>query len=182
MARTVLNRPGHGLYGVLMSWLPADFVHPARAELPTGHHLRPIRASDVDLDYPAVMGSRERLWSMFGEPWGWPPPSMTVEEDRVDLARHEAEMESHRSFNYALFDAAEETLLGCVYVDPPERAGADAEISWWVVDPLAGTEVERTLDEFVPRWIADRWPFTQPRYIGRDLTWTEWLNLPPLDA
>jgi hypothetical protein len=55
-----------------VSWLPGDFVHPTRAELSTGHHLRPIRTTDVDLDYPAVMGSRERLWSIFGRAWGWP--------------------------------------------------------------------------------------------------------------
>ena len=49
------------------------------------------RESDVDLDYPAVMGSRERLWSIYGEVWGWPPESMTVEEDRIDLRRHQDE-------------------------------------------------------------------------------------------
>ncbi len=103
---------------------------------------------------PAVMGSQERLWSIYGQAWGWPPASMTAEEDRVDLARHEAEIEAHESFNYALFDAEETQLLGCVYIDPPEKVGADAEISWWVVDPLVGTPVEAALDELVPRWIA----------------------------
>ena len=43
-------------------WLPTDWQHPTSARLATGHHLRPIRASDVDIDYAAVMGSRERLW------------------------------------------------------------------------------------------------------------------------
>lgn len=55
-----------------MSWLPDDWRHPDRLDLPTGHHLRPIRAADVEIDYPAVMGSRERLWEMFGQVWGWP--------------------------------------------------------------------------------------------------------------
>ena len=41
-----------------MSWLPDGFIAPARLDLRTGHHLRPIREPDVDLDYPAVMGSR----------------------------------------------------------------------------------------------------------------------------
>ncbi len=163
-----------------MSWLPSTFVHPLRAEPASGDHLRPIRAADVDIDYPAVMGSRERLWSIFGEAWGWPPVTMTYEQDRADLARHEAEIASHESFNYALFDAAETALLGCVYIDPPERAGADAEISWWVVDELVGTDRERALDLFVPRWIDESWPFRQPRLIGRDLSWEAWLQLPEL--
>lgn len=162
------------------TWLPAGWEHPTRVDLPTGHHLRPIRESDVDLDMPAVMGSRERLWSIYGLAWGWPPAGMTREQDRVDLARHEAEIEAHESFNYALFDADETALLGCVYVDPPEKPGADAEISWWVVDTLVGTEVEAALDALVPQWIATAWPLQQPRYVGRDLTWSEWLALPEL--
>jgi RimJ/RimL family protein N-acetyltransferase len=138
-----------------MSWLPEDFEHPTGVELATGHHLRPIRESDVDLDLPAVMGSQQRLWSIYGEAWGWPPATMTHEQDREDLARHEAEIEAHQSFNYALFDADETELLGCVYIDPPEKeGGADAEISWWVVDALVGSDVERELDALVPRWIA----------------------------
>ena len=162
------------------TWLPDGWQHPTRVDLPTGHHLRPIRESDVDLDMPAVMGSRERLWSIYGAAWGWPPAGMTREQDRVDLARHEAEIEAHESFNYALFDADESALLGCVYVDPPEKPGADAEISWWVVDALVGTEVEAALDALVPAWIARDWPLEHPRYVGRDLTWSDWLALPEL--
>lgn len=161
-------------------WLPAGWMHPTTVPLPTGHHLRPIRATDVDLDFPAVMGSRERLWAIYGEPWGWPPATMTVEEDREDLARHEAEIERHESFNYALFDDGETELLGCVYIDPPEKVGADAEISWWVVDRLVGTDVEAALDAQVPEWIEQDWPLTQPRYVGRDISWADWLALPDL--
>ena len=145
-------------------WLPGDFVHPVHVALSTGHHLRPIRATDVELDLPAVMGSRERLWSIYGEAWGWPPATMTLEQDREDLAHHEAEIEAHESFNYALFDEGETELLGCVYIDPPDREGTGAEVSWWVVDRLVGTEVEAALDELVPRWLRDDWPIEQPSY------------------
>ena len=164
-----------------MAWLPADFVHPVRIAVGDGYHLRPIKAADVDVDFPAVMGSRERLWSIFGPPWGWPPADMTYEQDEADLARHEAEIAAHQSFNYALFDDAESALLGCVYIDPPEKQGADAEISWWVVDAQAGTDLEGALDALVPQWIAAAWPFTRPRYLGRDLSWADWLALPDID-
>ena len=160
------------------TWLPEGWAHPTRVELTTGHHLRPIRATDVDLDMPAVMGSRERLWSIYGEAWGWPPAHMTHEQDREDLAHHEAEIESHESFNYALFDADETALLGCVYIDPSDKPGGDADISWWVVDELVGSPVEQALDELVPRWIAEEWPLKEPRYVGRDLSWAEWIALP----
>ena len=164
------------------TWLPDGWAHPTRVELSTGHHLRPIRATDVDLDMVAVTGSQERLWSIYGEAWGWPPLRMTWEQDRKDLAHHEAEIESHDSFNYALFDAGETALLGCVYIDPAEKEGADAEISWWVVDELVGGPIEAALDELVPRWIAEEWPLERPRYVGRDLSWADWMALPDLPA
>jgi hypothetical protein len=145
-----------------MPWLPDDFAHPERADLPTGHHLRPIRAADTEIDYPAVMGSRERLWAKYGEAWGWPPEAMTLEADRDDLAHHEAEIAAHETFNYAVLDEGETELLGCVYIDPPDDRspeGADAVASWWVVDKAAGTELERALDDFVPHWLAETWGF-----------------------
>ena len=160
------------------TWLPPEWKHPIRVQLTTGHHLRPIRATDVDLDMHAVMGSRERLWSIYGEAWGWPPAEMSVDQDREDLAHHEAEIERHESFTDALLDTAESVLIGCVYIDPPEKAGADAEISWWVREESVGSDVERALDDFVPGWIQREWPLQEPRYVGRDLTWRDWLALP----
>jgi hypothetical protein len=146
-------------------WLPPTFIHPARVELGNGYHLRPIRGSDVDLDFPAVMGSRERLWGMYGEVWGWPPSTMTYEQDREDLERHFAEVQAHESFNYALFDHDETHLLGCVYVDPSPDGTADAEVSWWVVDDKVGSSLEAALDAFVPQWLREAWPFESWTYL-----------------
>jgi RimJ/RimL family protein N-acetyltransferase len=160
------------------AWLPDDFTHPLRLDLATGQHLRPIRATDVDLDLPAVMGSRERLWSIYGEAWGWPPVGMTREQDLADLAHHEAEIDAHESFNYAVLDADESELLGCVYIDPPSKVGADAEISWWVVDRLVGSDVESALNSAVPQWISADWPLDHPCYVGRDISWADWLARP----
>jgi hypothetical protein len=150
-----------------VSWLPPGFEHPERVDLPTGHHLRPIREADVDIDYPAVMGSRERLWSKYGEAWGWPAADMSYEADRKDLARHEAEIAAHETFNYAVLDANETALLGCVYVDPPDEQsppGTDAVVSWWVVDEAAGTDLEAALDELVPCWLSETWGFESVHY------------------
>ncbi|MGV8909184.1 MAG: GNAT family N-acetyltransferase [Propionicimonas sp.] len=163
-----------------MGWLPDNFEHPLEVRLGAHHHLRPIRASDAELDLPAVMGSQQRLWSIYGKPWGWPPATMTIEQDRDDLLHHEREISAHLSFNYAVFDEAETELLGCVYIDPPEKVGADAEVSWWIRDEYLGTEVDDSLNRLVPVWLVSSWPFTQVRYIGRDLSWEEWLALAPV--
>jgi RimJ/RimL family protein N-acetyltransferase len=112
----------------------------------------------------AVMGSRERLWSIYGAAWGWPPASMTAEQDRADLQRRADEMETHESFNFALFDENETELIGCVYIDPADTPEADADISWWVRDEYVGSALEAALDEFVPAWIARDWPLTAPHY------------------
>lgn len=164
-----------------MAWLPEDFEHPLRVEVDDGHHLRPIRATDVDLDMPAVTGSQPRLWTIYGRAWGWPPATMTHDQDRDDLAHHEREIAAHLSFNYALFDEAETELIGCVYIDPAEKVGADAEVSWWVRDGYVGSDLEAALDGLVPRWLAEAWPFTAVRLIGRDLGWDEWLELPDIE-
>ena len=150
-----------------MAWLAEGFTPPERVDLPTGHHLRPIRETDVDIDYPAVMGSRERLWEKHGQAWGWPPATMDYEADKEDLARHEAEIAASETFNYALLDEHESELLGCVYIDPPDPRsppGDDAVASWWVVDSEANGPLERALDEFVPRWLRERWGFRSVAY------------------
>lgn len=151
-----------------MGWLPDGFSAPSRVDLATGHQLRPIRADDVDIDYPAVMGSRERLWRKYGASWGWPPTTMTRDQDREDLARHEAEIAANQAFDYAILDAAESELLGCVYVDPPDQASpddSDAVVSWWVVDRMVGSELERLLGESVPQWLTDAWGFRSVHYF-----------------
>src|SRR5579859_3295151 len=147
------------------TWLPPGFQHPERVDLRCGMHLRPIRAGDAEIDYPAVMGSRERLWAKYGETWGWPPATMTLEGDREDLERHEREIEAHVTFNYAILDAAESRLLGCVYLDPPdEEASCDVVVSWWVVDECVGTPLDSELDQFVAEWVTSTWPFSRPRF------------------
>jgi hypothetical protein len=170
---------GEGKATERQAWLPKAFVAPNRVEVhAVGLHLRPIHPDDTEIDMVAIMGSRDRLWSIFGEAWGWPPADMTADADRDDLARHADEMIRNESFNYALLNEQETALLGCVYIDPPERVGADAEISWWVIDQHVDGPVEHALDHFVPRWIAAEWPLARPRLVGRDLTWSEWLSLP----
>ena len=150
-----------------MGWLPDGFETPQRLDLGTGHHLRPIRGSDVDIDYPAVMGSRASLWARYGEAWGWPPETMTFEQDREDLVHHEVEIAAQETLNYAVLDAGETELLGCVYIDPPDAScppGTDALVSWWVVDAERGSDLERTLADVIPRWLADAWRFRAVRY------------------
>lgn len=155
-------------------FLDPALATPTRLDLPTGHHLRRIRADDLELDYPAVMGSQPRLWSIFGPVWAWPPADMTREQDRDDLRRHADEMERNESFNFAIFDADETALLGCVYVDPPEADGYDAEVVWWVVDAEVDGPLDAALTDAIPAWLEHGWPLERPRIVGRDVSLADW--------
>ena len=138
-------------------WLPAGVEPPALVEVAFGHHLRPIDPDDADLDAVAVLGSRERLWRTYGAAWGWPAADLSRDGVRDDLARRAAAARVGASFCYALLDTDETALLGHVNIDPPEQAGTDATVSRWIVDECVGTELERALDELVPRWLAQDW-------------------------
>jgi RimJ/RimL family protein N-acetyltransferase len=122
-----------------------------------------VRSSDVDLHLLAVLESQERLWSIYGAAWRWPSPILTVEQDREQLTRREADADQHRSFTYALFDLGETELLGCVDIDPDPGEVPVAAVSWWVVDWLVDSPIERALDHFVPAWIAADWPLSPCR-------------------
>jgi hypothetical protein len=90
---------------------------------------------------------------------------LTVDQDRELLRRREADGEQRRSFTYALFDLGETELLGCVDIDPAPGDGATAAVSWWVVDWLVGSPIERALDEVVPCWMAADWPLSVQRGV-----------------
>ncbi len=144
-------------------WLPEGFAHPTRLDFDGAVYLRPIRATDVDIDMIAVRANREMLWEQYGEAWGWPPIDMSREADLEDLVRHAEEVERHESFNYAILTGAEgsdsQRLLGCVYIDPPQSGDLDgaAEVSWWCVAD-APTGLAQGLGGFVRAWIARDWP------------------------
>ncbi|PRY17095.1 GNAT family N-acetyltransferase [Kineococcus rhizosphaerae] len=161
------------------AWLPPWFTHPPHLELDSGFHLRPLRAVDVGLDLPAVLGSRAALWRRFGAAWGWPPADLDAESDRRDLERQERETAEHVSFTYGVLDEPEDTLVGCVYLDPPRggTGAADVDVSWWTVTAPAGTALEEELRSVLPGWVAREWPFRRPRYVGVDVSWSQWAQL-----
>jgi len=73
---------------------------------------------------------------------------------------------------------AESRLLGCVYVDPPDKQGADADVFLWVRSDEEGGDLEEVLEGEVRRWLDAEWPFATVRWPGRDLAWEDWDRLP----
>lgn len=144
--------------------LPADFQHPGRVELPTGHHLRPLNAADTDLHMRAVTESQTHLWSIYGQRYQWPSSTLTAQQNQEDLRRGETRMAGRESYRYGLFDLGETELLGGVHIDPCPHRDAGADVSWWVIDWLVDGPIEEALSQFVPDWISDAWPISpRPR-------------------
>jgi len=139
--------------------------------------LRILTVDDLIKDYEAVMSSADRLRERFPY-WGWPDPGMTIKDDLIVRGWRQKEARLRRSFNYAVMAPDESRLLGCVYVDPPDKQGADADVFLWVRSDEEGSDLEEVLEREVRRWLDAEWPFETVRWPGRDLSWEDWDRLP----
>ena len=95
-----------------MQFYPENTIVPKG--LPTEEfHLRPLRVSDAEIDYAAVMKSKSmlRLMSQSGQP----QDGFTLEMNRKDLQEHEQEHDEGIAFTYTVLSPTERTCLGCVY-------------------------------------------------------------------
>ncbi|HEY1014119.1 MAG TPA: hypothetical protein VGE07_15510 [Herpetosiphonaceae bacterium] len=156
-----------------MAWLPAD------AEIPAGYvtadyRLRMLSTDDVDLDYEAVIASREQL--LLKSLGDWPAPGFTIEENYADLDRHQREHGERTSFTYTIMNLEGTQCLGCVYVNPlagllakvaahRQVAGgerdpaADATVYYWVRPERIAEGMDRLLIAHLVAWFALEWPF-----------------------
>jgi hypothetical protein len=148
-----------------MPFLPREFTVPAVVE--TEHfRMRSITIHDAFKDYDAVMSSREHLWSRFGAIWGWPGDDLSIEQNIIDLGWHQKEFQLRSSFDYAVMSPDESRLLGCVYIDPPQAAGTDADVWFWARQSELASGFEDRLNQFVASWLATTWPFKRVTLNG----------------
>src|SRR3954468_22283829 len=86
--------------------------------------LRPLTIHDVDRDYDAVMSSVDHLARTSERGW---PRGLTLEQNLIDLAWHQKNHQLGVAFTYTVVPLDEHRCLGCVYLEPTDRAGFDAE-------------------------------------------------------
>ena len=153
-----------------MPFLPTEFTIPAVVQTER-FRMRSITIHDAFKDYDAVMSSRAHLWRRFGAIWGWPEADLTIEQNIIDLAWHQKEFQLRSSFDYAVMSLDERRLLGCVYIDPPDASGTDADVWFWARQSELSTGLEEQLGEFVASWLASAWPLKKVTLNGqlRDL-------------
>ncbi len=156
-----------------MLFYPQDA--PIPAELRTDEFtLRPLRATDVELDYDAVMSSREmlRVWSQSD----WPADDFTLQGNLEDLERHEKEHLERQAFTFTVMNPSETECLGCVYINPLERLlkhfkASEAElaalddyqacVSFWVRQSRLADELDRRLLAALVAWFERDWAFSR---------------------
>jgi hypothetical protein len=140
--------------------------------------IRILTINDVVKDYDAVMSSSNHLRGIFGPSSSWPSADLTLEQDLIDLGWHQKEFQIGSSFAYTVMSLDESSCLGCVYIDPSEKAGYDAKVILWVRQ----SEIRKGLDEklfsAVKIWLSEEWWFATVAFPGRQLSWQEWDSLP----
>ncbi|MEL7110431.1 MAG: GNAT family N-acetyltransferase [Pseudomonadota bacterium] len=151
-----------------------DEAYEVPDELTTdSYRLRVLTVHDVIKDFDAVMASAEQLKEIFPGWGGW-PDGLTLEEDLIDLAWHQREFTRRSSFTYTVISLDETTVLGCVYIYPTRKSGYDADIKLWARASEQGGTADAELEQRIRAWIAADWPFENPAYPGRDMSWEEW--------
>jgi len=159
-------------------FVPDDFEIPILLET-NRFRLRMLSVDDVEKDYEAVIESRELLQSMFGG--SWPRVGFTLEENLTDLERHQQEFLDRKAFAYTVVSLDEAKVLGCIYINPPQKYSNNLEfIEYWkstrsdavVFMWVRQTEYDRGLDKVlfhtVRDWINADWPFRKVSYPGRE--------------
>ena len=139
--------------------------------------VRPLRATDVELDYDAVITSRAELFLRSGGTW--PREGFTLEENLADLERHEQEHHDRIAFTYTVMNPAETECLGCMYINPLEgllkRAGVSAEhipnasayVTFWVRQSRLADNLDRRLLQALISWFQSEWAFSQVVFVAQ---------------
>ncbi len=137
--------------------------------------IRPLLATDVELDYVAVMESREflRKW----EQSSWPADDFTLADNLKDLQRHEREHINRESFTFTVMNGTEtrEACLGCIYIFPltarwlsqaevtpigdTDWENYEAVILFWIRQSRLAEAMDRKLLDVIRPWFEQDWTF-----------------------
>jgi hypothetical protein len=139
--------------------------------------LRPLRTTDVELDYEAVMESRAMLRRWAGG--SWPGDDFTLEENLSDLELHEREHLDREAFTYTVMNPTGTECLGCVYITPLERflrqgKVSEAELSrvgdyegvvrFWARASRLTDNLDQRLLNALEAWFSREWAFSRVVY------------------
>ena len=135
--------------------------------------IRRLSETDVELDYAAVMESREilRTW----EQSTWPADDFTLAGNLKDLQRHEREHIGREAFTYTVMNRSQTECLGCIYIYPRTArwlaraeatpvgnkawAAYEAVIRFWIRQSRLAEGMDRQLLDCLRPWFVQEWDF-----------------------
>jgi hypothetical protein len=161
-----------------MSFFPPDQVVPAKLET-NQFLLLPLKPVHGQIDYEAVMSSRDllRLWSGSA----WPRDDFTLAENMTDLQGHDHEHQERIAFTFTVLNPEQNRCLGCVYTRPlselvkqnPKKLSGiredEAITRFWVRASLLGSGFDLFLLQALIRWYRDSWPFSTVYFHTRSV-------------
>jgi len=137
--------------------------------------IRPLRATDVELDYKAVMESQDFL--LIRTNGGWPRVGFTIEENLKDLERHEKGFNDRNEFTYSIMNHSETRCLGCIYITPFSQTlrrilpkddfesynvgDFEAQVSFWMIPDCVKQDMDKRLLQVLVKWFKDEWLFSK---------------------
>ena len=140
---------------------------------------RPLRATDVKLDFLAVVESRAQLRELFQG--AWPSDDFTLADNLSDLEIHEKEHEQRRAYTFTIMDPGEATCLGCIYFTPlahylkdlddaraSEATNGDAAICFWVRSSRLADGLEERVLRHLVDWLKEKWRFRHALLTARE--------------
>ena len=75
--------------------------------------LEPLGPQHNESDYDAWTSSMEHIRATPGYPDGNWPHSMTLEQNRGDLERHQRDFQTRKGFTYTVLDPESRSVIGC---------------------------------------------------------------------
>ncbi|UCE11434.1 MAG: hypothetical protein JSW61_05755 [Candidatus Thorarchaeota archaeon] len=133
--------------------------------------LRPLRVIHAEMDYAALMDSKESLRMMSQS--SWPSDDFTLEENRADLQEHEKEHIEREAFTYTVLDSTGDTCLGCIYIEHlkegPMKGDHAAMLRFWVRQPRLADDLDRRVLDALMEWFRKDWAFSRVVFTIADV-------------
>jgi hypothetical protein len=137
--------------------------------------IRPLRTTDVELDYQAVIASREKLLKRTAG--RWPKVGFTIDENLSDLESHEQQHKQRTEFTFTIMNVVESECLGCVYILPLTKLlkgstskneiaslnikDYEAWLTFWVTPGAAEQNLDEWIVDKLRSWFSEKWAFSK---------------------
>ncbi len=140
--------------------------------------LRQLRTKDAQMDYDAVIKSRDNLLlKTFGD---WPPNSFKVDDNINEIQVHEEDYHNRENFTFTILNPHQTQCLGCVYIGPysyfyelSNEARSQkvdctgiAAVNYWTVEKLNELNFSQNFINKIYRWLSTEWHFRKVLFVA----------------